>query len=207
MKKQLIHIHGGDSFSDRADFLWYLQTCPVWDLPTTTQGTSWKKNLPTDLGPEYEVFMPSMPNKQNAQYDEWKIWFERYFSYLTGEVVMVGHSLGGMFLAKYLSECTEKLPFTVKTVYLLAAPGGEYTVTPAEGDCLSFQFSGTVAARLTETVPHVEIWHSTDDGIVPVTEAAWYKNHVPGAKIRIFTDKNHFLLPEFPELIEAITAL
>ena len=63
--------------------------------------------------------MPSMPNKQNAAYDEWSIWFEKYFAYLKDDVILIGWSLGGMFLAKYLSD--KPFPVKIKSLFLLAA--------------------------------------------------------------------------------------
>jgi predicted alpha/beta hydrolase family esterase len=203
MKKQVFYVHGGDSFAKREDWLQYLKTAKIWDLPGSVTVSSWKKNLPQDLGEEYEVFMPSMPNKQNAQYEEWKIWFERYFAYLRDGVILVGHSLGGMFLAKYLSENTP--PISISVLYLLAAPGGEY-LDEQGADCTSFKFPASLVTNIAKTAQNIEIWHSEDDFVVSVAEAYWYKKHLPEAKLRNFKDKNHFLLSEFPELIEELKA-
>jgi uncharacterized protein len=204
MKKTVLFIHGGDSFSQYADFLQYLETVPLRDLPTTEKSISWRQTLSEDLGEEYLVYMPMMPNRQNADYAAWKIWFERYMEVVSGPVVLIGWSLGGMFLAKYLSENTPIV--SVYAVYLLAAPGGEYIGDPQNGDCVSFKFSKEAAATITTKVPHIEIWHSEDDFVVPVHEVTWYEQHIPNANIFIFKDKNHFLGPELPELIQAIKA-
>lgn len=201
MKKQMVYIHGGNSFSMEADFLQYLRTGSIRDLPGSIDLPSWKRNLPVDLGDEFEVFLPSMPNRQNARYAEWKIWFERYFEYLHDGVVLIGCSLGGMFLAKYLSENAPQVP--VSALYLLAAPSGEFKGDPKDGDCVDFTFSAVDWATVGQKVPEIHIWHSEDDFVVPVEEANWYKRHLPTAELRLFTDKNHFLLPEFPELVEA----
>ena len=50
--------------------------------------------------------MPTMPNKQNARYRDWKIVFEGILAQLDSEVelTLVGGSLGGCFLLKYFSE-------------------------------------------------------------------------------------------------------
>jgi predicted alpha/beta-fold hydrolase len=47
-----------------------------------------------------------MPNKLNARYHEWKIFFEGILSKLDreDEITLVGGSLGGCFLLKYFSE-------------------------------------------------------------------------------------------------------
>jgi predicted alpha/beta hydrolase family esterase len=46
-----------------------------------------------------------MPCRENASYPAWKIWFEKIFPYLNEEnIIIVAHSLGGIFISKYLSE-------------------------------------------------------------------------------------------------------
>lgn len=201
MKKQVFYVHGGDSFNTKEDFQQYLRTVTVRDLPGNEGSTFWTKTLAEDLGEDYEVFRPVMPNKQNAHYEEWKVWFERHYEYLQDGIILVGWSLGAMFLAKYLSE--NKPPFKVAGVYLLAAPGGEYPLQTDGNDCQTFRFTKESAQNITKNASHVEVWHSEDDHIVPIAEAYWYQKHLPEAKLRLFTDKNHFLLPEFPELVEA----
>jgi hypothetical protein len=44
---------------------------------------SWKKWLAEGLSQHYEVMRPDMPNTMNAKYAEWKIWFEKYFRYIS----------------------------------------------------------------------------------------------------------------------------
>ncbi len=97
MKKQVFFVHGGDAFTAHDDFLQYLRTIALRNLPDSQTSEHWTKTLGADLGDEYEVFMPSMPNKQNAQYEEWCIWFQRHFSLLRDEIVLIGWSLGGCF--------------------------------------------------------------------------------------------------------------
>ena len=128
--KQLVFIHGGEAFSDYDSWMEFLRTLEVDPFEESSQ--RWKHFLAQDLGEEWQVLMPEMPNKLNAKYAEWEIWFEKYIPYLQEEVVLVGHSLGAMFLARYLSEHT--LSVKVSKLFLLAgmciqetnaAPGGE----------------------------------------------------------------------------------
>jgi hypothetical protein len=160
----------------------------------------WTQSLVTDL-PDFEVFTPAMPNKQNASFDEWKIWFERHFDFLHSEVVLVGWSLGGMFLAKYLSE--NEVPFTVSALHLLAAPCG--TCDDGQGnDCGTFQFNPEILSEISKKTEKINIWHSENDFIVSYENAQKYKNYLPEAKLVTFKDKNHFLVTEFPELIQEL---
>jgi predicted alpha/beta hydrolase family esterase len=60
-----------------------------------------------------------MPDTQNSYYPAWKIWFEKYFQYLgENKLIVIGHSLGGIFLAKYLSE--NKFPRCIDSLHLVS---------------------------------------------------------------------------------------
>ncbi len=204
--RQLLSIHGGDSYRSQADFYAALAVMPIWSgLPTDEPVVSWKRSLATDLGSDWEVYQPTMPNKQNADYQAWKIWFERFTPYLSDGAVLMGHSLGGMFLAKYLSE--EPLAIRPGAVFLLAAPEGEYPPQRDGNDCASFCFAAEAAKALTTHGAPVEVWHDTTDPVVPVAAAAWYQAHVPGVQVRLFTGKGHFLGDSFPELLAALRAV
>ena len=53
--------------------------------------------------PEFKVIKPEMPNKDMARYSAWKLWFEKHLPFLDSEkLIVIGHSLGAMFLIKYL---------------------------------------------------------------------------------------------------------
>lgn len=203
MKKQVLYIHGGDAFSRQEDFLHYLQTVAIRNLPESETKVIWSSTLAEDLGAQYEVFTPTMPNKQNASYVEWSIWFKRHCSFLRDGAILVGWSLGGMFLAKFLAE--EEVSFVPGKVFLLAAPCGSYD-DDLGNDCGSFQFKIEVLNRLRTAGFSLEIWHSTDDFVVPFSAANAYATALPEAKTRFFSDKNHFLVPTLPELLTEIKA-
>jgi hypothetical protein len=144
-----------------------------------------------------------MPNSQNAKYEEWKIWFERYSEFLHDGIILIGHSLGGYFLAKYLTENT--MPVSVRALFLIAAPfkpddfGGE--------DGGDFVFDTSKLGKLTERAEKIFIYHSKDDPIVPYAHAQMYKHVLYGAKLVFFEDRGHFLEEEFQELLQNIEIL
>ena len=202
VKKQVFFIHGGESYSDYNAYLEHLRTVSIED-PLAERPKRWKYTLQDELGEAYEVFLPSMPNSQNAKYEEWKIWFERHFTFLHDGVVLIGHSQGGAFLAKYLSENT--MPVRVRAAFLVAAPlmredfggedGGDFLPDPQK------------LAQGLGVASDVFILHSADDPIVPVAHAEQYRETLPEAHVVLFKDKGHFLLETFPELIEQIRSL
>lgn len=199
MKQQVVYIHGGKAFSKYENFLEYLRTTEV--DPFKEHEERWPTNLASELGDGFEVIAPSMPNKQNARYEEWKIWFERHIPFLRGGVTLLGWSQGGYFLVRYLTE--NVLPVSVRALYLVAAPfyaedfGGE--------DGGDFAFDLKLLPRLEDQVPNVHIFHSTDDFVVPYEHAEAYATHMKHAELTTFTDRNHFLQERFPELVTALS--
>ena len=202
MKKQIVFIHGGTAFTKYENFLSYLKLKDITDPLETDVMKRWQPTIREALIETHEVYYPSMPNKQNAKYLEWKVWFERYHAFLRDGVTLIGHSQGGYFLVKYLSE--ERMPVKVKALYLIAAPfepddfGGE--------DGGDFKFDPANLPRLAGQVGVVYILHSKDDPVVPYTHALKYKAALPAAELISFENKNHFKLEEFPELIAHITS-
>ena len=103
MKQQIIVIHGGTTFDTYKNYLSFLKNREI-KLDRLKSNRDWKDNLQEKLGENFEVLSPRMPNGTNARYKEWKIWFERIIPFFGKNIILLGHSLGGIFLAKYLSE-------------------------------------------------------------------------------------------------------
>lgn len=202
MKKQIVFIHGGEAFSRYDAFLDYLKTVPVGN-PLEEHPKRWKHTLREFLGEEYEVFLPSMPNSKNAKYGEWKIWFERHFTFLHDGVILIGHSQGGCFLAKYLSENT--LPMSIQALFLIATPAEP--VDLKREDSGDFNFDLSQFAKGVNHIKDIFIFHSKDDAVVPFEHALKYHAAIPSARLVSFEDKGHFLMEKFPELLEAIRGL
>lgn len=203
-KQQVFYIHGGESFVSQDDFLERLRTKDIWDLPTIEgKPPKWTEHFAADLGAGYEVFTPRMPNAQNASFEEWKTWFERHFAHLHDGLILIGCSLGAMFLAKYLSHNTT--PFTIKALFIMAAPVAMNGFDLS--DAADFTFTLDDVPGLKDRAERVYVWQSKDDFLVPYEHAIALADAIPGSELTMFEDKNHFLVPELPELIEAIKAV
>lgn len=203
-KKQIILIGGGDSYGRHEDFLRALQTIELRDVPSDSEYKSWKKWLAAELGEEYWFDVPDMPNKHNADYVEWKIWFERHATLIESEVILIGYSLGAMFLAKYLIE--NEVAFHIKGLFLLAGPCGTYD-DGTGNDCARFAFDPAQLTVLEQKAEQIHIMHSQDDFVVPYAHAEQYATGMPSATLHRFEDRTHFLVDEFPELLALIRTL
>jgi len=203
MKKQVVFIGGGDSYSNYDDYVQALKDASLRN-PTGEKVTRWTDTLREDLGDDYELYMIAMPNTDNAVYSEWKIWFEKHFELFKGDIILIGWSLGGMFLTKYLSETST--PYNIHALFLLAAPCGTYD-DGSGNDCGSFRFDPVVLTEGLKEVEKIKILQSEDDFVVPYEHAHAYKEVLPDAELILFEDKNHFLVEELPELPEMIKNL
>ncbi|MFT7645150.1 MAG: putative alpha/beta hydrolase family esterase [Candidatus Paceibacteria bacterium] len=204
-KQQVFYIHGGDAFSDYDKFLQYLNAIPIRNLPGAVQLKNWSSTLTEDLGEEYEVFTPQMPNKLNSKYEEWKVWFERHFEFLHDDVILIGWSLGGYFLAKYLVE--NDTPFTIKALFLMAPLFENIENDPGGEDGGDFSFDIRQVEELAKKAGKIYLFCSKDDHVVPYEHSLKFKEALPEAELVVFEDKNHFLVEELPELVDLIKAL
>ncbi len=207
MKKQIVVIHGGNTFDTYEEYLSFLKGFSI-DFERIKAGTkNWKQTLQERLGEEYEIIAPSMPNKTNARFLEWKIWFEKFIPFLEKEVLLIGHSLGGTFLAKYLSE--NEFPKKVRATFLVSAPfdnedsGESLADFVLEGTGL-YPPSPANLSMLEKQGGKIFLYHSEEDPIVPFAEFKKYKNALPNAVARAFKDREHFNQEEFPELVNDI---
>ncbi|MBI4449481.1 alpha/beta fold hydrolase [Candidatus Uhrbacteria bacterium] len=194
MKQQVVVIHGGDSFRTHEEYLQFLRDFP-FTIESARPKRDWKSLLPSVLGEEYDVLAPAMPNKTNARYEEWSIWFEKMFPFLEDGVIFIGHSLGGMFLAKYLAE--HVFPRRIGALFLVAAPHNH------SGEVGDFTLPESIDS-VDRQVQHIFLFHSADDEIVPFSELAVYAKQLPKAVTTSFSDRGHFNQSEFPELIRCI---
>jgi predicted alpha/beta hydrolase family esterase len=117
MKKQIILIHGGTTFKNKNDYLNYLKNRNI----QIKSSANWKDEyFDKQLKTKFEIIRPKMPLRENAKYEDWKINFERFFPFLKNNIILIGSSLGAIFLAKYLSE--NKFPKKILSVYLICPP-------------------------------------------------------------------------------------
>lgn len=197
-KQQVLVIHGGDTFATQEEYLADLASYAV-DLTDGT-GKGWKTWLVEALGSDYGVTLPRMPNSMNARYTEWKTWFEKYIPLLEDGIILVGHSLGGSFLAKYLSE--ESFPKKIRATFLIAAP---YDM---DGDRHLVEFVPKDSLDLLSTQGgEIFLYQSRDDDVVSFGELEKYRLVLPNAHVRVFENKGHFNQETFPELVDDIKSL
>ncbi len=198
-KTQIFIIHGGMTFKSKKDYLHFLKTRQV----SIEEKIRWTDGfLRRNLGKSFEIIKPRMPLQDNATYKEWKIHFERFFPRLRNNIILIGSSLGGIFLAKYLSE--NKFPKKILSTYLICPPYDNSL--PGEDLVGGFTLKSNLSL-LERNSKNLYLMFSKDDDVVPVAHAERFKKKLKNASFIIYKSKNgHFKISEFPEIVKMIKA-
>ena len=185
------------TFKNRKDYLSYLKNKEI----STEKKIRWSDDyLDKELSKNFEIIRPRMPLQEDAKYEDWEIWFERFISLFRDNVILIGGSLGGIFLAKYLSE--HKFPKKILSTYLVCPPFDNTTI--GENLVGGFKLKSDLSL-LEENSKNLYLMFSKDDPSVPISHAKKYERKLKNAKIVIYKSKNgHFKISKFPEIIKMI---
>ncbi len=191
-------VHGGMTFKNDADYVHWLKTRKV----SLQKRPYWEADLEKKLEKRFDIIRPRMPLQDNAKYRDWKLAFARYIPFLKKDSILIGSSLGGIFLAKYLSE--HKLPKKALSVYLVCAPFDNSLSTE---DLVGGFRLKTDLSLLEKNCKNLHLLFSGDDEIVPAIHAEKYSQRLKNAHIVVYKSKGgHFTVPTFPEIIKMIGA-
>lgn len=153
-----------------------------------------------NLGEEYHVHAPVIKEPDAPTYEMWKDMFDRELTGLQGRVFLIGHSLGGSTLLKYLSE--ESLDVNIAGLFLAAPPFWGSSGWDAEEFALLSDFSEHMPA-----IPELHLYHCLHDPVVPVDHMTFYQNLLPGAFIHKLNGSDHAFSDGLPLLLEHITSV
>lgn len=150
------------------------------------------------LGKTVRFEAPLMPEPDAPDAAAWGMAFASHLAGLRAPFVLVGHSLGGSTILKYLAE--EHVPEGLAGVILIAAPfwGAPDWEVPdfALPDGFAMQLSG---------LPRLVLYHSLDDDGVPVSHVDLYASALPNAEVRKVDGRGHaFDTGEVADIVEDV---
>lgn len=163
MKRRLLFIHGAGEGAHEED-------------------RKMAASLRDELGSEYDVQTPKMPDEDRPEYEAWRDEIAKKISAIDDEVILVGHSLGASILLKYLSE--EDIVNPVAGMFLIATPF--WDAERFEEYALREDFASKLPGGLT-----LFFYHSRDDEWVPFEHLALYRENLPLATVREFDGRGH----------------
>jgi predicted alpha/beta hydrolase family esterase len=153
----------------------------------------------------YKVDVPEMSQHTETTYETWKREFERFD--LKPDTLLVGHSLGGGFLMRYLTEND----VTVGRVVLVAPWMG----TKADESLMNFNdefFSYTPDGTIATKTAGLHVIYSDDDFQSILQSVAMLRESFDHVQFHELHNTGHFTLGslgtvEFPKLLEVCTQL
>lgn len=142
---------------------------------------------------------PDMPGFYEPNYEGWKEMFERFN--LNEETILVGHSCGGGFLVRYLSENDVKVGKVV-----LVAPWVNPNLDPdftVDKDFFNFE----IEENFVDKTKGVTVMYSTDDSEDITETVNFLKSKTKRIEFQEFDNKGHFVLSSLnsdrlPELLD-----
>ncbi len=144
-----------------------------------------------------ETQTPEMPGFYEPNYEKWKKMLEIFEP--DENTILIGHSCGGGFLVRWLSENSKKVNKVV-----LVAPWLD-PLHKIDPEFFNFEIDPNIAQK----TQGLTIMYSTDD-FPPIQESLKIlKSKLVGAEFKEFTGKGHFTLSslkteEFPELLDVV---
>ncbi|KAA0206903.1 hypothetical protein EDM68_01075 [Candidatus Uhrbacteria bacterium] len=195
----ILFIHGGMTFRNRKSYMRFLRTRKVSLGPKHKWSES---DLDKRLGKKFQITRPRMPCSDHAKYEEWKFHFERYLPLLPPQSILIGESLGGIFLAKYLSEHRFSRPF--RSVYLVCPPFDDSL--PDEDVVGGFRLKPDLSL-LEKNSKKLVLLFSKNDPVVPLSHAKKYEARLENAEVVVYEHiPGHFETSSLPEIVRMIKA-
>jgi predicted alpha/beta hydrolase family esterase len=155
--------------------------------------------LARELGDDYRVIAPEMPDANHPHYQPWRDRIEHELKIIDQDVIFVGHSFGGSVLLKYLAEGSHTKH--IRGLFLVSVPnwgpdGWAYAEYAAPED---------IDSRVAAT--KIFLYHSRDDPEVPFAHLDYYAGHLPTATVRPIAGSEHSFVEGLPALIDDIRSL
>ncbi len=190
-KANVILVHGGEVWDSRETYRSKIENGELnlyWYNSKKNPNKTFKSNLENFcIDNKISFIKPQLPNKTNADYTKWKWVFEQSLPFITSETILVGHSLGSMFLTKYLSE--NKLEF--KSAFLVS--GGLWKATETNIPDFDCNWGISEDLELLQNYGNkINIVHSTDDEVVDYQRSLNLKEKLPNANYIELDGFGHF---------------
>ena len=157
-------------------------------------------SLRSELGPDYEIHYPVMPNEADPKYAAWKLALERELAVLEHGAIVIGHSVGGTILINVIAERTPQSD--PGAICLIAAP----FIGTGGWKSDDIEPRSDLAARLPRDVP-IFLYHGRNDDTVPFAHIELYARAIPRAHVRRLAGRDHQLNNRLSELASDIRRL
>jgi len=159
------------------------------------------ESLRSNLGPNYQVRYPAMPNEADPDYQSWKRSILRGVQEMGEGAILVGHSIGASILIRMLADRVPRP--SIAGVFLIAGPfWHDHEFWRWDEVALP----DDAADHYPRDVP-LFLYHGDEDEVVPVSHLDMYAKALPDAVVRRLPGRNHQLNGDMTEVARDIASL
>lgn len=136
---------------------------------------------------EIRVFVPQFPNPDKPKVSKWLNTLKEYEKYINEGTILIGHSLGGIFLLRIL----ELLKEPVKAAFFVASSVGVKPLLNYMGD---YNFSNGFNfnwEKIRKGAKHFTVYHSDNDPYVSLGNGEELAKQL-GVKLTFVPSAGHF---------------
>lgn len=154
----------------------------------------------------HRVIVPEFPNSDEPNLDEWREHMNKYEDSIDEDTVLIGHSLGGMFILRFLENRTKP----IKAVFLVATVTG-----PSDGlDLAPLMTTFTTPPLNLDAIKknggEIHLLHGDNDPYIPYKNAEQLSKNL-GATLEVVNGGGHLNasagFEHFPKLLESIISI
>jgi uncharacterized protein len=153
----------------------------------------------------HNVSIPAFPTPEGQSLESWLEVLKNYESQITPDSILIGHSLGGLFLLRVL----ERLNHKVNAAIFVSAPIGIRPIKFYDGD-EKFSGFGFDWQSIRTKADHFVVFHSDDDPYVSIGNGEKLANEL-GVRLTFIPNAGHFNAAagytQFERLLEEINNL
>jgi len=184
--KNVIIFHGTEGYPEENWFPWMKEKLEAEDC---------------------QVFVPQFPSPPivPSKISEWFDVLKNYEQYINKDTILIGHSLGGLFLLRVL----EKLDYPIHAAVFVSTPVGEKPILNWDRDS-SFCGFNLKWDEIKNKAKNFIVYQSDDDPYVGLANGEKLAKEL-GVELTFIPNAGHFNKPagytEFPHLLEKLKPL
>lgn len=140
--------------------------------------------LNSKLGDDFTILLPPVEGADDPSYQAWDKALTTNLEKLSGNVILLGHSLGGSVILKHFSMMA--VPEKVIGIILFGVPYWKDQNWNVSEYVIEDQFIDRLSA-----LDNLYFYHSTDDEVIPEQHFKSYQKLLPQAHWRVVSGMDH----------------
>lgn len=153
--------------------------------------------LKNKLSDNFDIDYTLIKDPEHPTFEMWKQLFDSKIAKVKEPIILIGHSLGGSMILKYLAEIQPEID--IAGLYLVSTPVWRKNYWDIDEFTLPENFVSGV-----KNIDKIYLYHSEDDSIVPKEHFEFYKNAFRNAKTRLLSGNDHVFSNGLEELVKDI---